>query len=445
MGANDAVTATESSEDSHFFGRPAPADPGEDSGGRPDTPDPADTQAAEPAATATVPDAKEPSLVELPARPEHRDKPAGPATRARGRKTVAAGVAGLLVGVLAGGTAGYVFVSRSTGAPAIPTSAGDAGSPSPAGAGPAEGTIESAAATVGKSVMVLRATGASGSAEGSGMVIGADGLILTNNHVVEDSAQGAGTITATTSTGQTATATIVGRDPTADIAVVRASSLTGLIPVRFAKPDALRVGQTVLAIGAPYALTSTVTSGIVSALKRPVRAGSAGGAETVMSAIQTDAALNPGNSGGPLANLAGEIVGINSAIYTPPAPAGTSVKTDASSIGIGFAIPIEQAKRIADELVRSGTSTQAVLGASAVDTPQGEVRIGDVVPGGPADAAGLRAGDVVTKFGTDLIGGADGLLAAVRSRAAGDSVQLTLGDQRVITVVLGGKVTRSGT
>ncbi|MFI6099665.1 S1C family serine protease [Lentzea sp. NPDC051213] len=402
---------------------------------------PVESKLAESKSAESKPVESKPSLVELPARPQHQDDRVVPRSR---RKTKAIAAACLAVGLVVGGIGGYALVSRTVGAAELPFWGPKTSQPA-APDGPAGGTIESAAATASESVIVLRATGPGGSSvEGSGMVIGADGLILTNNHVVEVAVKGAGTISATTPTGQTAAATIVARDPAADIAVVRASGLSGLVPVRFAKSDDLRVGQTVLAIGAPFALTSTVTSGIVSALRRPVRAGSAGGAETVMSAIQTDAALNPGNSGGPLVNLAGEIVGINSAIYTPPVPAGTVAKAEPSGIGIGFAIPIDQAKRIADELVRSGTSTQAVLGASASDTSSGTVRIEEVLPGGPADAAGLRTGDVVTRFGNELIGGANALLAAVRSRPAGDSVQLTLGDKRVITVVLGAKVTRAG-
>ena len=214
-----------------------------------------------------------------------------------------------------------------------------------------EGSVARVADQVLPSVVSIQFTGAAGSGSGSGVVISDDGLILTNNHVVEGAADG-GSLTVNFSDGTSTAAEIVGRDPAADLAVIRVAKSDGLVPAKLGSSDALKVGQTVVAIGSPLGLSGTVTTGIVSAKNRAVTAGAgeAGAEPSVLNAIQTDAAINPGNSGGALVNLKGEVVGINSAIAT----LGASTGSQSGSIGLGFAIPIDQAKWIVDQLVATG-------------------------------------------------------------------------------------------
>jgi putative serine protease PepD len=193
-----------------------------------------------------------------------------------------------------------------------------------------------------------------------------------------------------------------------------------------------------VAIGSPFELSGTVTSGIVSSLHRPTRAGGEDGSQaTVMDAIQTDAAINPGNSGGPLVNMRGQVIGINSAIYTPP----TGGNAQGGSVGIGFAIPIDQARRTAKEISETGKATQTVLGVSVKDNPQGGALIADVVGGGAGEKAGLKDGDVITKLDDRRIDTSDALVAAVRSHAPGDKVRLELSNgSRTVDVTLAGQV-----
>ncbi|MBA3575926.1 MAG: trypsin-like peptidase domain-containing protein, partial [Pseudonocardiales bacterium] len=255
---------------------------------------------------------------------------------------------------------------------------------------------------------------------------------------VVDAAASGGEITAVLQDGRQVATSIVGRAPNFDLAVLRAQGVDGLTPVRLGSSDNLVVGQQVVAIGSPLGLSGTVTTGIVSALDRPVRAGGQGsGQDTVLNAVQTDAAINPGNSGGPLVDMRGTVVGINSAIASTGAQAG--------SIGLGFAIPITQAKRVANELVTDGVATQAVLG---VTTPGGEAvsesggaRVNEVVPDGAAAAAGIRAGEVITEVDDRLIESGDALVAAIRSYPPGSQIEITLGGQggggRTVSVTLG--------
>jgi putative serine protease PepD len=298
------------------------------------------------------------------------------------------------------------------------------------------GSVEAVAEKVSPSVVQLQVRGRSSAGEGSGFVISSDGLIVTNNHVVEAAAE-QGRITAVFQDGTSATATIVGRDPNSDVAVVKADGKSGLPVVDLGRSDDMKVGQGVVAIGSPFELAGTVTSGIVSSLHRPTRAGGEDGSQaTVMDAIQTDAAINPGNSGGPLVNMRGEVVGINSAIYTPPTGGGAQ----GGSVGIGFAIPIDQARRTADEIVKTGKATQTVLGVSVKDNADGGALIVEVVPGGAGEKAGLKNGDVVTKLDDRRIETSDALVAAVRSYAPGDKVRLELGNgSRTVDATLAGQ------
>jgi putative serine protease PepD len=297
------------------------------------------------------------------------------------------------------------------------------------------------------------------SEEGSGIILSSDGLIMTNNHVVAAAASPKGPApgggapgggapgggapaktTVTFSDGRTAAFTVLGADPTSDIAVVRVQGVSGLSPISMGSSSDLRVGQPVVAIGSPLGLAGTVTTGIVSALNRPVSTtGESGNQNTVLDAIQTDAAINPGNSGGALVNMQGQLVGVNSAIATLGADSGDA---QSGSIGLGFAIPVDQAKRIADELISSGKATHASLGVQ-VTTDKGTpgAKVMDVVQGGAAATAGVPKGVIVTKVDDRPINSADALVAAVRSKAPGDKVTLTYqdpgGGTRTVQVTLG--------
>jgi putative serine protease PepD len=331
------------------------------------------------------------------------------------------------------------------------------------------GSVEQVAAKVLPSVVKLETKMGRASEEGSGIVLSADGLILTNNHVVaavkgvpagrpgapgvpgapggrgdqggpDGSPSAAMTSTVTFADGSTAPFTVVGTDPASDIAVVRAQGVSGLTPISLGSSAALRVGQDVVAIGSPLGLEGTVTTGIISALNRPVAAGGdANNQNTVLDAIQTDAAINPGNSGGALVNMSGELVGINSAIATL---GGDSPDAQSGSIGLGFAIPVDQAKRIADELISTGTASHASLGVQVSnDVTMHGAKIVEVVKGGPAATAGLPGGVVVTKVDQRVVGSANALGAAVRSRAPGDKLTLTYidsaGVNQTVQVTLG--------
>jgi putative serine protease PepD len=354
--------------------------------------------------------------------------------RRAGGVIVGMAVLALLVGGGAGAVGGYLVAdSRAPSGPAV--NALDQAPPASQTVAAPDGTIEAAAAKVLPSVVQLQVRGRSSAGEGSGFVISSDGLIVTNNHVVAAAADG-GQIVAVFQDGKSARATIVGREPNSDVAVVKAQDVTGLPVVELGRSDDLRVGQTVVAIGSPFELSGTVTSGIVSSLHRPTRAGGDQGDQaTVLDAIQTDAAINPGNSGGPLIDLAGRVVGINSAIYSPRSGDG------AGSVGIGFAIPIDQARRTADEIVKTGKATQTILGVRVSDNPDGGARIVEVTPDGPAAKAGLQPGDVVTQLDQRRIDTSDALVAAVRAKLPGDTVKLALDNgSRTVDVTLTGQV-----
>jgi len=307
------------------------------------------------------------------------------------------------------------------------------------------GSVEQVAAKVLPSVVSVGVRGSGAQGTGSGVILSSDGLILTNNHVVEAAANG-GAVTVTFNDGKTAQARIVGRDPSSDLAVIKAQDVSGLQPATLGSSTGLRVGQQVVAVGSPLGLSGTVTAGIVSALDRPVRAGGSDlpgqDRSTVLNAIQTDAPINPGNSGGPLVNMRGEVVGINSAIATLGGAGGSQ----SGSIGLGFAIPIDQARPIAEQLADGGTAQHARLGVSVRDKTgdAGEAQgaeLADVVADGAAAKAGLSAGDVVTRLGGRSIDSADALVAAVRSHRPGESVELTYlrdGKSATATVTLTG-------
>ncbi|WP_084705745.1 S1C family serine protease [Prauserella rugosa] len=360
----------------------------------------------------------------------------GPAPRnGRGgasKLMVGVAVLALLVGGGAGAVGGYLAADSSTG---TTVNSLDQERPARQTGNAEDGTAEAVAQKVSPSVVQLKTVSSQGAGEGSGFIISDDGYVLTNNHVIAGAAEG-GQIQVVFNDGQTANASVVGRDPTTDIAVVKAEGASNLPAVELGRSDDLRVGQQVVAIGSPYELAGTVTSGIVSSLHRPVSAGGGGDQTTVMDAIQTDAAINPGNSGGPLVNMKGQIIGINSAIYSPSS--GMS-QQEAGNVGIGFAIPIDQARRTADDIIEDGHATQTFIGATVGNARQGGAAIADVEADSPADKAGLKGGDVVVKIGDRNVDDSDTLVAAIRTRAPGEKVTLTLEGGRTVDVTLGGQ------
>jgi putative serine protease PepD len=292
------------------------------------------------------------------------------------------------------------------------------------------------------SVVKINVSGSSGAGSGSGIVLSKDGNILTNNHVVSLAANG-GSITVNLNDGTTARATVVGTDPVTDMAVIKVQGVSDLTPATIGKSSDLRVGQSVVAIGSPYGLNSTVTTGIVSALNRPVSVSTAeqqvpqfpgfgqpqqqsqADLSTTYPAIQTDAAINPGNSGGPLVDLSGRVVGVNSSIRTSDGGSSDS----GGSIGLGFAIPIDEVLPVVNQIIDGQKPTHARLAVSVSDV-QGDAltqgaQVQTVESGGPADKAGLQKGDVITKVDDEVIDGSESLVATIRGHRPDDKVTLT--------------------
>lgn len=304
------------------------------------------------------------------------------------------------------------------------------------------------AARVLPSVVSINVSGSGQKDTGSGVVVRSDGYILTNNHVVT-AAVGGGTVSAVFNDGTTASARIIGTDQEDDLAVIKVAK-TGLPAATLGASSGVRVGDPVLAVGSPLGLTGTVTAGIVSALNRPVDTtsdqqntnpfgGTGATTTTVISAIQTDAAINPGNSGGPLVDAAGAVIGVNSAI----ASTGSSLGGQAGNIGVGFAIPIDQARVVAQELISTGHATHPLMGVSLADATDsngnGLARVQAVASGGPAQRAGIQVGDVIVAVGGQQTSGADAVIAATRTHQPGDSVPVVVdrsGVRKTLTVKL---------
>jgi putative serine protease PepD len=308
--------------------------------------------------------------------------------------------------------------------------------------------LSQAAATVLPSVVSISFEAGPASGSGSGVVLSSDGEILTNNHVVAAVADG-GDLSVTFSDGSRADAVIVGRDPATDLAVIKAQDVSGLTPATLGNSDDLVVGDTVLAIGSPLGLEGSVSAGIVSALGRAITLqgesespfggpGTSGaGGVAVIDAIQTDAAINPGNSGGALVNADGEVVGINTAIAS--LAQGTS--SQGGNIGVGFAIPIDSARAIAEDLLADGEVTHAYMGVRLTEAEDGGgALVAGVEDGQPAAQAGLQSGDLITKMGDEPVADAADLTAAIRSLRPGDEVQVTVtrdGEEQTVEVTLG--------
>ena len=350
----------------------------------------------------------------------HRaDSDAGSPKPLRPRTLIASGLA---VAVVSAAVGGAVALAINPLEFAIGSTVG-AGASQGAAVNPA-GSIEPVAAKVVPSVVTLQTAVGNISEQGSGVILTADGLILTNSHVVTVPDGGAGgqpQTLATFNDGRTAPFSIVGADPASDIAVVRVQGISGLTPITLGTSANLRVGDQVVAVGSPLGLDGTVTKGIISALHRPVSAN--GNRGTVLDAIQTDAALNPGNSGGALTDMNGALIGVNSALATQGSafPSGQS-----GSIGLGFAIPVDEAKRIAGELITHGKASHASLGVElGGDANARGAQVAAVTTGGPAAAAGLPGGAMITRVDDRTIDSADALVAAVESKAPGDQVTLT--------------------
>jgi putative serine protease PepD len=284
----------------------------------------------------------------------------------------------------------------------------------------------SVATKVLPSVVTITVTGPSGTSTGSGEVIREDGSILTNNHVVSPAASG-GTVSALLSDGRSFPATITGRDPQTDLAVIKISAGQPLPVIPIGGSHAPKIGQPVVVLGAPLGLSNTVTTGIVSALDRTVQVPSDVGMATLLAALQTDAAINPGNSGGAMTDCTGALIGVPTAIATVSTSTGQS---SSGNVGIGFAIPVELAVAISDQLIATGTVTHSYIGiavdtsTSSEGTPQG-LYVVSVVPGGPAAQAGLQAGDVITEI--DGEPATDALQAALLTltKKPGDTVAVT--------------------
>ncbi|MCS0605921.1 trypsin-like peptidase domain-containing protein [Streptomyces sp. LP11] len=317
-------------------------------------------------------------------------------------------------------------------------------------AGRAPDSVAGIAARALPSVVTLHVTGADEARTGTGFVLDGQGHILTNNHVVAPADEG-GRISVTFSTGDTVKAEVVGRDSGYDLAVVQVHGVHGLTPLPLGDSDEVRVGDPVVAIGAPFDLANTVTSGIISAKERPITAGGEKGDGSDVSyvdALQTDAPINPGNSGGPLLDTRARVIGINSAIRSAAGGSDTE-GGQAGSIGLGFAIPVNQARRVAEELINDGRATHPVLGVTLDMAYTGDgARIDDrsagggpaVTRGGPGERAGLKAGDVITKVGGERVHTSEELIVKVRAHRPGDRLRLTVkrgGTARAVSLVLG--------
>ncbi|AQQ14734.1 Periplasmic pH-dependent serine endoprotease DegQ precursor [Corynebacterium glaucum] len=382
----------------------------------------------------------EPSTSNAGVQPALNEPQSNPASQPKRRSGVGAAIAvATVTSLLVGGGAGYLAGSNATPEPrdfqnSLNQPVTDLVEEAP------DGSVEKVAAAVLPAVVSIEVIGQRSAAEGSGSIVSSDGYVLTNHHVIESAADNHGEITVTLNDGSRHPATYVASDVNTDIGVIKIDGVENLPTLEFGNSNDLRVGQQVVAIGSPLGLSATVTSGIVSALNRPVRAGQGGGESSLMDGIQTDAAINPGNSGGPLVDMQGRLVGMNSVIasLSSGGPGGQG----GGSIGLGFAIPSNFAQRVANQLIESGEAKQPMLGVQVNvmgDASEGAV-IADVQPGSPAEQAGLKQGETIIRLNDRPIESADALIAATRSRDFGETVTLevrgTDGELRTVEVTL---------
>ncbi|MGW6027713.1 trypsin-like peptidase domain-containing protein [Streptomyces sp. NPDC055099] len=361
------------------------------------------------------------------------------------RRLVLVGI--VVITLVAGGIGGAIgaYVERNAGVSDIELPQADSQDKTRA-----KDSVAGIAASSLPGVVTLHVSGDEAQGTGTGFVLDGKGHILTNNHVVEPAGTG-GEISVTFSGGETAKAEVIGRDAGYDLAVVKVSGVRGLKPLPLGNSENVQVGDPVVAIGAPFDLANTVTSGIISAKERPITAGGEKGDGSDVSyvdALQTDAPINPGNSGGPLVDSQARVIGINSAIRSADdssAPGGGQ----AGSIGLGFAIPINQGKRVAEELINTGKATHPVIGVTLDMEYTGDgARVGEkgkdggpaVNKGGPGDVAGIEPGDVITEVDGQRIHSGDELIVKIRAHRPKDRLELTVqraGKDRKVTLVLG--------
>ncbi|MEU0224160.1 trypsin-like peptidase domain-containing protein [Streptomyces sp. NPDC006284] len=368
--------------------------------------------------------------------------------RRRGRTRKALIGAALLIALVSGGIGGgvgaYLERNGGVGTVELPQAGKETAERAP-------DSVAGIAARALPSVVTLHVSGGDAAGTGTGFVLDDRGHILTNNHVVQPAGSGGG-ITVTFNSGDTAEATVVGRDSGYDLAVVKVKGVRGLTPMPLGNSDNVTVGDPVVAIGAPFDLAGTVTSGIISAKERPITAGGEEGDGSDVSyvdALQTDAPINPGNSGGPLLDARGRVVGINSAIRSAGSGGAESDGGQAGSIGLGFAIPINQGKRVAEELINTGRATHPVIGITLDMAYTGDgARVGTrgsgggpaVTAGGPGAEAGIEAGDVITAVDGQRVHSGEELIVKTRAHRPGDRLELTLerdGEETKVSLVLG--------
>ncbi|MGC5361065.1 trypsin-like peptidase domain-containing protein [Streptomyces sp. DT24] len=368
---------------------------------------------------------------------------AGPKKNRRGALLVGAVLLALVAGGIGGGVGAYVERNGGITTVELPQAGRDSG-------GRAPDSVAGIAASALPSVVTLHVSGDSESGTGTGFVLDKQGHILTNNHVVAPAGSD-GEISVTFSGGETAAAEIVGKDSGYDLAVVKVTGVSGLRPLPLGNSDNVRVGDPVVAIGAPFDLSNTVTSGIISAKDRPITAGGEKGDGSDVSyvdALQTDAPINPGNSGGPLVDTHARVIGINSAIRA--AGSGSDSEDGQSgSIGLGFAIPINQGKRVAEELINTGRATHPVIGVTLDMAYTGDgAKVGArgadgkpaVIEGGPGAKAGIRPGDVIKRVDGRRVHNGEELIIKIRAHRPGDRLDIVLsrgGKDLAMTLTLG--------
>jgi putative serine protease PepD len=361
------------------------------------------------------------------------------------RRAFAASV--LATALLAGSAGGYIGSRQDSGTTVVSVQDSNASlgepivSTTPVSRPPT--SVAGIAATVLRSVVNISVENGTSGGTGSGVVLRSDGYILTNNHVVSDAAGGTITVSFNNVNETDLPARIVGTDPETDLAVIKVITTRTLVPATLGSSGGLVVGDPVLAIGSPLGLAGTVTSGIISALNRTVQVPDENGGEAppLFNAIQTDAAINPGNSGGALVDAAGRVIGINSAIATLGSGSSDS---QSGSIGVGFAIPVDEARSIAEQLIRTGKATHPAIGVTAATVgadgagPRG-ARITKLTPGGAAQKGGLKVGDVVTQIAGKRVLSVDQLVVDLREHKVGDSITVSFlrgGKDQQLQVVL---------
>ncbi|KMO98821.1 S1C family serine protease [Streptomyces roseus] len=419
----------------------AQADPTASAGPVPSRPDSAPSAEPAPPAPGAAAVRYDPWGVQ-PLQVTDRGKAAGAGHFVRMRHALALGLG---IALLAGGIGGWLGVlaeRQSSTRLELPQAGVESKNRAPE-------SVAGIAATALPGVVTLHVRGSAGSGTGTGFVLDGQGHILTNNHVVSDAKD----ITVTFSTGESVTAELVGRDSGYDLAVVKVDGVRGLKPLSLGNSENVKVGDPVVAIGAPFDLSNTVTAGIISATGRPITAGGDKGDGSDISyvdALQTDAPINPGNSGGPLLDAKARVIGINSAIRGADTGAdGAERAKQSGSIGLGFAIPVNQGKRVAEELIRTGRATHPVIGVTLDMEYTGDgARVGTkgeggkpaVTPDGPGAKAGIQGGDVITKVDGVRVHGGDELVIKIRAHRPGDPLTLTVlrdGRERTLELVLG--------